>query len=82
MLQVQVLIDFLSKSTGHPTANTKLQVASELCVSGVVFVCCIISRGGACPDHYLICSLCRGFVDYVTSSVVMVCTLENEAPKA
>ena len=82
MLQVQVLIDLLNKSTGHPAANTKLQVASELCVSRVVFVYCIIGRGGACPDPYLICSLCRGFVDYVTSSVVMVCTLENEAPTA
>ena len=38
MLQVQVLVDLFSKSTGYPAANTKLQVASELCVSRVVFV--------------------------------------------
>ena len=50
MLQVQVLIDLLDKSTGHPAANIKLQVASELCVSRVIFVYCIIGRGGACPD--------------------------------
>ena len=42
MLQVQVLVDLLSKSTGHPTAITKLQVASELCVSRVVFVYYVI----------------------------------------
>ena len=65
MLQVQVLVDLLSKSTGHLVANTKLQVTSELCVSRVVFVYCITGRGRAYPDPYLICSLCRGFVDYV-----------------
>ena len=42
MLQVQVLIELLIKRTGHPVANTKFQVALELCVSRVVFVYCII----------------------------------------
>ena len=65
MLQVQVLIDLPNKSTGYPAVVTKLQVASELCMSRVVLVYCIIGRGGACPDPYLIFSLCRGFVDYV-----------------
>ena len=35
MLQVQVLTELPSRSTGYPAFVTKLQVASELCMSRV-----------------------------------------------